>query len=132
MSAFIVDRAHIDTLVLAGAQYGVLPDRSPDTMRDTGATLWATNHASVNARYRESTPTPEYREPPVSTRALRLPPAVVAKAIACYEYQSREHRGWENSDAQRYCRDLRHALLASLPGYEAAPWEVNDVRAIAS
>ncbi len=48
--------------------------------------------------------------------------AELAKGIANYEYQSCEHPEWEGSEAHAFCRALKEEILASLPGYEDAPW----------
>jgi hypothetical protein len=45
--------------------------------------------------------------------------------LDCYEYQSCEHDGWDDSATKRFCNSLRHSLTASLPGYNAAPWALN-------
>jgi hypothetical protein len=50
--------------------------------------------------------------------------------IACYEYQSCEHPGWEDSTAHHYCTELKTRLIAAVgpayeasPEYQAIPWE---------
>lgn len=48
--------------------------------------------------------------------------AELACGVACYEYQSCEHDGWETSAAHAFCRALKDHMLAHLPGFEAAPW----------
>jgi hypothetical protein len=55
---------------------------------------------------------------------------VIAKQIANYEYQSCEHAGWEESESHAFCRALADSLLRSLPGWEEAPWGI-DQRAAA-
>jgi hypothetical protein len=58
-----------------------------------------------------------------------LPPAptvVIAKQIANYEYQSCEHDCWESSEAHAFCRALAERLLRSLPGWEEAPWGIDE------
>ncbi len=60
------------------------------------------------------------------------PPAttvVIAKQIANYEYQSCEHDGWRESEAHAFCRALAAALLRSLPGWEDAPWGIDETAA---
>jgi hypothetical protein len=51
---------------------------------------------------------------------------VIAKQIANYEYQSCEHDGWQESEAHAFCRALADALLRSLPGWEEAPWGIDE------
>jgi hypothetical protein len=51
---------------------------------------------------------------------------VIAKQIANYEYQSCEHDCWESSEAHAFCRALAENLLRSLPGWEEAPWGIDE------
>ena len=46
------------------------------------------------------------------------------KALACLRYQSCEHPAWEASEAATFCQQLQAALIAGLPGYEDAAWEI--------
>lgn len=134
MSAYIVSKAHIDTLVSARA---VLPaydhcasSIDPDA---AGAMLWRENYKSVGYRYDErhggQDDTPEYRHATVRLN-LRSVPTLVAlfKALDCYEYQSNEHPGWRESEAFRFCDYLRSALVRLLPGYRDAPWNIQDAQ----
>lgn len=153
MSAFIVDQYHIDQLVSTGlrgaegnirqrhagpltwyygnpTQLGKLDSSTADRV---GQMLWAENFASVQYRYPTDTPetlpgpigiTPAYATFYTYTQPRRRLTAVEAfKAIACYEYQSCEHPGWETSEARAFCRALEHAIIRSLPGWDdAAGW----------
>ena len=141
MSAFVVERAHIDHLVSA-ALYGprghhptwLISWRDPATGRTVsvrddpsavGTMLWHANHASVSARYGDPLDVPFYTFD--APRRLDAPPAVVTlKAIDCYEYQSCEFDGWASSSARAFCDRLRRSLIATLPGYAAAPWSWTD------
>jgi hypothetical protein len=51
---------------------------------------------------------------------------VIAKQIANYEYQSCEHDDWAASEAHAFCRALAEALLRSLPGWDEAPWGIDE------
>jgi hypothetical protein len=62
---------------------------------------------------------PRVIPPPAST-------VVIAKQIANYEYQSCEHDGWQDSEAHAFCRALAENLLRSLPGWEEAPWGIDE------
>jgi hypothetical protein len=157
MSAWIVSRAHIDALVLAGVQWGVIERPDPATLTETGRMLWAECLASVAYRYPEDvsgrrpgpndfedSDVPAYTAP---SAEVLLSAAGVVKAAACYRYQSCKHPGWEEPDnpARRYVEDLRLAVLASLSpeqvvrrhgedvplGYDAAPWGIDDLAQIA-
>jgi hypothetical protein len=88
-----------------------------------GATLLAENRRSVNHRYSED----EFEAPYTFTRYTgRVNPVAIIKAIHCYTYQSCEHPGWEASEAHDFCDALMSHMTHQLPGYEDAPWEVND------
>ena len=52
--------------------------------------------------------------------------AVIAKQLANYEYQSCEHDSWESSQAHAFCSSLALKLLHSLPGWEEAPWGIDE------
>jgi len=104
--------------------------------------------ASVHARYPDTNPDegdlpgpsdayymgPYVWEPYIRGEARGLcrvipPPAstaVIAKQIAHYEYQSCEHEDWDASEAHAFCRALADGLLCSLPGWEAAPWGIDE------
>lgn len=154
MSAFIVDVAHIDYLLTAALEWG---RRDPlrytfgagwheweaitlDTADRVGADLLRENVASVSYRYDAplgnlpgTVPNPDpaayvYRRVP----ARRITDAQVAKAIACYEYQSSEHPGWPGSAAYQFCRSVEKCIMERLPGYDAAQWELRgeDVHAL--
>lgn len=122
MSAFIVSKRHIDALVTA-----LIQDGAPASEADEiGHILWHENHRSVNARYSEDTRTPLYRYKP-----LALSRIAVLKAIDCYEYQSCEHSGWDDSTARALMLKLSTALENYYTGnpretkeYEDAAWGI--------
>lgn len=137
MSAWTVSSAHIDVLVNAAAEYGLLADKDPQTV---GQTLWRENYRSVNARYGERSRTPHYT---LKTTEAPLLPAAVVHAVGCYSYQACEHRGWEKSAARKLCDALRIAAESRMtpenlkpahkyggtvpyyqttPLYDALPW----------
>lgn len=94
-----------------------------ETAGRVGAMLAAENRRSVDHRYDETE-----AEIPYTFTLLSGPvdPVVVLKALACYEYQSRHHPGWPKSEAYQFCQSLRHHAIAHLPGYEGAPWVIED------
>lgn len=146
MSVFIVGSRHIDALVIAGVQYGLI---APEAMSETGRTLWAENLASVADRYPYDgdgqRPGPirfrdadvdQYEAPSVG---VILDPNGVVKAAFCYEYQSCEHPGWDRSVAHDFVRALiaRAGSEADLdasgwPVRKGLPWEVHDLSEIAA
>lgn len=109
MSAWVVEKGHIDVLVAAMIEYRVI---TPEQAVDTGRMLWRENHASVNFRYREKTRTPAYRH-----TAAREPlhPVAVLNALGCYEYQTCEHQGWDASEAKALCLRLNAAINVRQP-----------------
>ncbi|QFZ20551.1 hypothetical protein [Saccharothrix syringae] len=145
MSAWIVSSSHIDVLVHALAQYGVVPsDLGAVGFRELGQRLWHENHKSVNHRYREDTSTPRYE---LRTTEATLDPIVVLKAVTCFNYQSCEHPGWPDSEAHDLMHTLRTAILerhpdlgervagpdgetdryTTLPTYDRAPWGIESL-----
>lgn len=69
-------------------------------------------------------------EPAVPGRPTIIPPpattVVIAKQVAHYEYQCDDHDGWEQSQARAFCGALSDALLRSLPGWDSAPWGIDN------
>ena len=149
MSAWIVTRAQIDALVLAGIQFRVPFDASAPAGRvliraelsAVGAALWAENHRSVNHRYDQDTAVPDYT---ATLPEVLLDPVAVVKLVACFAYQSCEHPGWETSASADYCTRLREAAIAGLPleppvhgslrypvGWDSRPWCFDDIVEIA-
>jgi hypothetical protein len=143
VSAWIVAKAHVDVLVLAGVQFTVPYDltaagrgRPPDPVQlaAAGADLWAENHHSINHLYGEDGQPPGYRPP---TAEVILDPVAVVKAVDCYVYQSCEHPGWASSRAADYSRRLRTAAMTGLPverdrggrpypvAWDATPWGID-------
>ncbi len=142
MSAYVVDREHVDLMVrlaLEGpAGVAVGPDAAWHAPRslsadadELGALLVAECVASVAHRYGEDPaagalpgPADAYYLRPYAYRrpAHRLTVAEGLKAIDGYEYQSCEHPGWEGSAVRALCDELRRALARRVPGYDAAPW----------
>jgi len=153
MSAFIVNKTHLDYLVTAGlrfSRHGALswfapaedPPEAPTHQREltdetadhVGAMLAAENRRSVDHRYDENELEDFYtftRYPGSGERGSagrpRLEPVQILKALACYEYQSCEHPEWEQSEAHDFCRVLRHAAIWALPGIEDAAWEIPPI-----
>jgi hypothetical protein len=116
MSAWIVEEGHIDVLINAAGEYGLLDGKDP---RELGQMLWRENHRSVNARYGERSRTPRYQ---LKTTEAPLHPIAVLKAIACYDYQSCEHAGWNNSAARKLTGALDSAIAARHPAlFEQVP-----------
>lgn len=113
MSAWIVQNGHIDVLVNALVQFDVVAkDLGADGYRSLGQKLWHENHLSVNYRYDENTATPGYQ---LHTTEADLDPVAVLKAIGCYDYQTCEHPGWDDSEARTLTGRLHDAILDRHP-----------------
>ncbi len=142
MSAFVVDKAHINALVNAGLS---LPSRDNLTwyhdgkhhklncinVDEVGQMLLDENIKSVGHRYEdcEVTDLPgrvdaEYLIPFKHKLSYNpLPAVTVFSLINCYKYQCCETDEWEDSEAFAFCRQLEGQLIRNLPGYDDAPWE---------
>jgi len=117
VSAWIVSRAHIDVLVQGLAESEHVTDVDPD---EVGRELWRENLRSVAYRYPGDgdgeRPGPiDFRDADVDTYTYRRPAQKIElpgllQAVACYQYQSCEHREWEASEAYRWTQQLREAL----------------------
>ena len=156
MSAFLVDRAHIDLLVFAALRFEVRWQRTEtqwkhgvalhltprvtfETAEKVGRMLWRENVRSLRFRY----PDHKLRAPRylfdanalvrldvwLARPADRKLYAEILKAVHCYDYQSCEHDGWGKSEAFRFCAHLETVLplkLGDTKEYEVAPWGVED------
>ena len=142
MSAFVVDKAHINALVNVGLglarrnpltwyhneEHHRLNDGNADQV---GQMLLDENIKSVDHRYEdcEVTDLPgrvdgDYLIPFKHKLSYNpLPAVTVFSLINCYRYQSSETDDWEQTEAYAFCRQLEGRLIRNLPGYDAAPWE---------
>jgi hypothetical protein len=147
MSAWIVTKNHIDTLVYWGLRTGLIEAPQQDR---AGRDLWRENVTSVTTRYPnepvEDLPGPiDFTEAQVDAYTFELPAPVPStgyylefepgnprhawKQVECYEYQSCEHSGYGRSWAKSFCDGLA-AELRKLGGRpratecERIPWGV--------
>ncbi len=142
MSAFVVDKAHINALVNAGLglarrnpltwyhneEHHRLNDGNADQV---GQMLLDENIKSVGHRYEhcEVTALPgrvdaEYLIPFKHKLSYNpLPAVTMFSLINCYRYQCCETDEWETSEAFAFCHQLEGQLIRNLPGYDDAPWE---------
>ncbi len=140
MSAWIVSKTHIDCLVQAGIDAEMV---RPEEATEFGRMLWQENLNSIEARYPDTVgggkgdfPGPvvfagaksvkAYRYEPLPGSSLDVP-HVVNTAAACYDYQSCEHEGWQDSKAQVFVLALYELTK---PAAEASglkgPWGVDN------
>jgi len=120
VSAYIVDRAHIDVLVQGLAESEIVTEVDPDEL---GRILWRENLASVAYRYPNDgdgeRPGPmDFRDNDVETYIYRRPTKPISRgalmaAVECYDYQSCEHPGWRISQARTWAHDLYARLKAA-------------------
>jgi hypothetical protein len=124
----------VDETYQSGSAWGadylrIIRERKRDlttaTANQVGAVLLAENRRSVNFRYRE-----DDLEYPYEFTELdgRPDPVIVLSALACYRYQACEHPGWPASEAFAFCAALEQAAIRQLPGFDAAPWAIDDPR----
>jgi len=141
MSAYIVDKAHINALLrFADApayhshssftwyhneEWHELTHETEDAV---GQMLLDENVKSVCYRYPDDSITSlpgrtdaEYLMPFKAYPTVNRPTATDALSmIGCYEYQSCEHPEWPESEAKAFCDALTHRAIRRLPGYEDA------------
>ena len=128
MSAFVVSKRDIDAIVTVLLERGLLDGiDGVDTPTTVGRWLWLENVNSVAHRYgMPSSHGKEYRQYRKDVKTytyepLPLTPGAARKIVACYDYQSCEHLGYETSVSKA----LVDKLMAVLPedaDYAAAPW----------
>jgi hypothetical protein len=138
MREWMVSDAHIDALVNAwvrfdqghsvtcdGEDEGHTFRLTSQTATRLGQKLLAEYRCDANDRDNKDDGAPTYRFTPMTEDP---DPVVILKLISYYERQSCGHRGWETSEARKFCEDLRLACIRALPGYDAAPWRIDDLQ----
>lgn len=135
MSAWIVNRDHLDLLLTAALEWDLITGEHADA---TGRLLWKENLASVAHRYPADRdghrPGPNgLRDRDVDTYQFRpypgrVDPEVVAMAAASLIYQSCERPGWAVSDARHWVTRLREQATARIPAYLAEYGPVDPTR----
>jgi hypothetical protein len=129
MSAFIVSKIHIDSIItIASLQTCNSVKEIINKYKNfdlIGQILWNENHKSVNYRYNENHPTPTY-----SFRYKFVDLGQALKAIDCLDYQSCEHPDYQESEAKKILDILEQALLSKMknshPQYEKAAWSIEE------
>lgn len=135
MSAFIVSNDHIDALITAHLSFAKeLHSMCQAEKNSIGQMLVNENYRSVNYRYGETKQPPNYTFTPVFSYEPRysrgtgirvtLTPVALLKLLDSYEYQTCETNDFEKSDAYKFCRSLRSALITQLNNYEDSPWTI--------
>ena len=136
MSAFVVSDKHIDQLANLIVYGPAGASRNWTAPRFNGSTacgmdidaialaLLRENIISVNARYGEGAELPTQYTAKIIPITGRMQLAQAFKALDCYEYQSCEHEGWDTSPLRQLCNQVRRQMIALLPGYSEAQWEL--------
>lgn len=138
MSCWMVSKTHIDALVTAAVRLDVMPGidaLSPEnsilTPSDLGRWLWLANAASVKARYPNGWQDmlPDGGEAALeaySWRQVTFEPVTLLKAVHCLRYQSCDISVYAGTWQDRTTRRIEAAIIRTLPGYDAAPWGLDD------
>jgi hypothetical protein len=144
MSAYFVNKAHIDYLVDAVICFDVrwswngqhVVGREDDPNR-IGQSLWSENILSLNARYpgfchemeEADAENYQYTHHSLPRCAPYATPAAlqVIKACSCLAYQSCEHKEWEASEANAILDAIISYAIHKVPGYEEAEWQIFPV-----
>jgi hypothetical protein len=134
MSAFIVNKEHIDALVnymvTHKVSYWTGSERVNVTRfnaEEVGRILLDENVRSVNHRYCDRTDADEknaasdYR---FSRSSRSFSPVQIIKAVHCLDYQCCETDDWETTLAHKICQEILSAACHALPGYEQAQWGI--------
>lgn len=134
MSAWFVNKKHIDIIVTGMANFDMLVTIGTRTVKVrgnetlVGKVLWFENARSIDARYNDDEDTAH------NTQAVNgyvfenmgaVKTGALGKLTHSYAYQSCEHDGWEASDAKRMVDAIYDNLVAKLPGYDDAPWSIS-------
>lgn len=121
MSAWLCSDKHIFELAKYYVEKCQTYSSNKMSFKEAAEELYNENCNSLLARYGDEYP------------AIKVPmnyvPTVknifaLAKQVHCYEYQSCEHDGWEDSKAYAMCQAIKEGLLRNHPDYEDAPWGI--------
>lgn len=127
MSAFIVDATCMDRVVGFGLKNAAffcgIDTSKPDAANRIGAILYTMNTESVNFRYREEEPAPEY-----TYSAIQFSAEQAFKAIRSLIYQCSEGDQFENSIAFKELEAL--AKIAEQQASQAAKQQASTMAAI--
>lgn len=139
MSAFQCTKTHVGILAKAIAKMAPHATLNGMRVKDGPASavfacLAEANAKSIDARYPSSIATdpvgpPRLARSILNSESLDYPtrPAIeLIKLAKCFEYQSCEFDGWEDSEAAGLIRALIESAILTLPGYDAAPWTAED------
>ena len=132
MSAFVVGNQHITAMLsILEASFPVSPASYRyngqayyyrANKQELGQKLIDQNYRSVNYRYDEDTPVPEFQ---LALGGHLWTPVEIIKACHCYNYQSCETSDWEDTEAYAISKMIERQAVRMLPGYnEAQAWPI--------
>ena len=142
MSCFVVSDYHVSALVAWAIRQGLDLDTSPDAVAHE---LASANRRAYSGRYggRYDSEAAPFGGLDRSAGA-ELQPVAIVKACDCLDYQASDWSRWDGSDANRHLVAIRRAAVAlakwpagastnsrALPGYDAAPWHLDEPDAAA-
>lgn len=133
MSAWIVSKTHIDSLVQAGIEREMV---RPEEADEFGRMLWAENLASIHSRYPDTAANDKNYPGPIGFKARHVASytykplkgssldaeGVVNSAARCYDYQTCEHSGYEASKARQFVQ----LLAACTEDKGSGPWGIDE------
>lgn len=138
MSAWIVSKAHIDALVQASIENGLIPlDRECADL--LGVLLWEENRYSVAVRY-PGDADGEWPGPIGLTIAeihgyrfegveAPMDSSIILTLADCWEYQCAEFRGWDERPGAERVRRLRAAIGDGVQASkDVRHWGIDDIR----
>lgn len=118
MSAFILNKKHVDVLVDYANRHGLCPK----SLDEIGQIIVDENFRSFNYRYQEKYPPHTYKwEHPIR----EYTPIEIIKAAQCADYQLCENRDYDDSEAAGIIYRIKIHAISCLHGYEEAAWEIN-------
>jgi hypothetical protein len=140
VSAYMVNRVHLDVLIRAGLvmsresevswyHNGKRHELTLDKANETGWMLARENVRSLRALYANPADIiPDWTESYTYANPGYTPtPVEVLKALKCYVYQSCESEDWRDTEACAFIETMTGRAVSMLAGYDKAPWEwTND------
>lgn len=136
MSCYIVNDETITVIAKGFVEYGVgfeaddykkkiriIVDQKAE-IEEIGQSLLNQNYASVNARYRENTPTPKFE-----MKQVKFNEGILLGCVNCYEYQSCETDNFYDSKLWYSLERLKDKILRSLIARQGQeiPWGYEDI-----
>lgn len=128
MSAYVVSMTHIDFLVtfaIRECDDVAQVSRYVGRASEIGQVLLNENYRSVNFKYSEQSEVPPYRYR-VYSGLHGFTAANVIKACQHFDHQACETSDYEVTEAARIVDAIRQRAFDLIPGYDAAPWGINE------